>query len=112
MTEKEFLYQYALGLIPRKELLRVAKETESKKILAALSVDKDFYIRRWVANNSHTPLKIMRNLKKDSNSQVRRDAKEPFIPLCVKVLIGFGIAIVLGFVSLSVYVVVGGLLAI
>ena len=72
MTIKEIEIQLALGTLTyemKREL--VSNKKTPKKILAILSTDKDWNIRRWVAYHPNTPVEVLTKLSTDENNRVR-----------------------------------------
>ena len=72
MTIKEIEIQLALGSLPTNNKLDLAcSRRTSKKVLTILSIDKDWYIRYYVAANPNTPVDILKKLSKDKHRSVR-----------------------------------------
>ena len=68
MTIKEFKIQYALGSLSIDNKINLAgNESTSKEILSILSIDKNSYIRGWIAENPNTPINILKKLSKDED---------------------------------------------
>ena len=64
MNIKEFKVQYAIGSLTYDDLLEMARNTTSKKILVILSEDKNPWIRGRVAGNTYTPMDVLLNISK------------------------------------------------
>ena len=72
MTNKEIKIQLALGTLPDKIKMKLSwSETTSKRILAILAIDKDWFVRWRVADNPNTPKKSLAILLKDDDWRVK-----------------------------------------
>jgi len=76
MTIKEFKIQYALGTLSFNDKAKIAKTTRSKRILALLSEDKDWWVRLHVSMNVIAPQEILIKLSKDTMKSIQKYARK------------------------------------